>query len=70
METKTDRSVLEGKLIPELQKIAQSMGIEGTQKLRKSGLVDAIVNAGNGATSTESPVQTGNGQRRGRPRDQ
>ena len=49
METTTDRSVLEGKLIPELQKIAQSMGIEGAQKLRKSGLIDAIVAAGNGS---------------------
>jgi transcription termination factor Rho len=49
MDTATDRSVLEGKLIPELQKIAQSMGIEGAQKLRKSGLIDAIVSAGNGS---------------------
>jgi transcription termination factor Rho len=63
METTTDRSVLEGKLIPELQKIAQSMGVEGAQKLRKSGLIDAIVAAGNGSTvapsadgSSEAPV--------------
>jgi transcription termination factor Rho len=49
METTTDRSSLEGKLIPELQRIAQDMGIEGTQKLRKSGLIDAIVaKSGNG----------------------
>jgi hypothetical protein len=34
MDTTMDRSVLEGKLIPELQQIAQSMGIEGAQKLR------------------------------------
>ena len=61
METTTDRSVLEGKLIPELQKIAEGMGIEGTQKLRKSGLIDAIVSAGNGsvARSAERPVITG-----------
>ena len=43
MDTTTDRSVLEGKLIPELQQIAQGLGIEGSQKLRKAGLIDAIV---------------------------
>jgi transcription termination factor Rho len=43
MDTTMDRSVLEGKLIPELQQIAQSMGIEGAQKLRKAGLIEAIV---------------------------
>ena len=42
MET-TDRTALEGKVIPELQKIASSLGIEGTQRLRKAGLIDAIV---------------------------
>src|SRR5687767_2960139 len=44
MET-MDRSTLEGKLLPELQHIAQTMGIEGTQRLRKAGLIDAIVEA-------------------------
>ncbi|HEX7247477.1 MAG TPA: transcription termination factor Rho [Actinomycetota bacterium] len=60
METTTDRSALEQKLIPELQRIAQEMGIEGTQRLRKSGLIDAIVNnGGNGAdTSPPSPSPT------------
>jgi transcription termination factor Rho len=56
METKTDRSVLEGKLIPELQKIAHGMGIEGTQRLRKAGLIDAIVSAGNGGSSSHDPA--------------
>ena len=32
MDTTTDRSALEQKLIPELQRIAQEMGIEGTQR--------------------------------------
>jgi transcription termination factor Rho len=65
MET-TDRTALEGKLIPELQKIASSLGIEGTQRLRKSGLIDAIVatgqstgsadgTGGNGATTRSAP---------------
>jgi transcription termination factor Rho len=44
MET-MDRGTLEGKLLPELQQIAQTMGIEGTQRLRKAGLIDAIVEA-------------------------
>ena len=58
METTTDRSALEGKLIPELQRIAQEMGIEGTQKLRKAGLIDAIVaKGGNGGQES-----AGNGE--------
>ena len=48
----TDRSILEGKLIPELQQIASGLGIEGTQRLRKAGLIDAIVERSDGATST------------------
>ena len=51
MDTTTDRSALEGKLIPELQQIAQRLGIEGSQKLRKAGLIDAIVEHAEGGTS-------------------
>ena len=40
MDTMTDRSALEQKLIPELQRIAQAMGVEGAQKLRKAGLIE------------------------------
>ena len=70
METTTDRSALEGKLIPELQRIAQEMGIEGTQKLRKAGLIDAIVakggnggqeGAGNGEAAAPPRTRRGNG---------
>ena len=64
-----DRSTLEGKLLPELQQIAQTMGIEGTQRLRKAGLIDAIVEASsngerpdngdaNASPSRESAVAT------------
>jgi transcription termination factor Rho len=60
-----DRSTLEGKLLPELQQIAQTMGIEGSQRLRKAGLIDAIVEAssngerpGNGETSTRPSRET------------
>jgi transcription termination factor Rho len=51
MDTTIDRSTLEQKLIPELQRIAQEMGIEGTQRLRKAGLIDAIVARGNGGAA-------------------
>jgi transcription termination factor Rho len=60
-----DRSTLEGKLLPELQQIAQTMGIEGSQRLRKAGLIDAIVEAssngerpGNGEASTRPSRET------------
>ena len=46
MDTTMDRDTLGGKLLPELQQIAQTMGVEGTQRLRKAGLIDAIVAAG------------------------
>jgi transcription termination factor Rho len=62
MET-MDRSSLEGKLLPELQQIAQTMGIEGTQRLRKAGLIDAIVEAstnggrsGDGSAGASAPA--------------
>jgi len=52
-----DRSALQGKLIPELQQIAQGLGIEGSQKLRKAGLIDAIVertgSGGGGAAAAD-----------------
>jgi transcription termination factor Rho len=60
-----DRSTLEGKLLPELQQIAQTMGIEGSQRLRKAGLIDAIVEAssngerpGNGEAATSTSRET------------
>jgi transcription termination factor Rho len=54
-----DRGTLEGKLLPELQQIAQTMGIEGTQRLRKAGLIDAIVEASsNGERTTGEAIAT------------
>jgi transcription termination factor Rho len=38
-----DRSVLETKLLPELQEIGQALEIEGVKKLRKKELVEAIL---------------------------
>jgi transcription termination factor Rho len=54
MDTTMERSALEAKLLPELQQIAQTLGVEGTQKLRKAGLIDAIVSAsGNGERASD-----------------
>ncbi|MEA2580828.1 MAG: transcription termination factor Rho [Actinomycetota bacterium] len=56
MDTITDRSTLEGKLLPELQQIAQTLGIEGGARLRKAGLIDAIVDRSSGdGTSNGGP---------------
>jgi transcription termination factor Rho len=38
-----DRAELEGKLLPELQRIGQSLGVSGSQRLRKGDLIAAIV---------------------------
>jgi transcription termination factor Rho len=72
MDTTMDRETLGTKLLPELQQIAQSVGVEGAQKLRKAPLIDAIVEAAsngggetadkpararrNGTSKTEEPV--------------
>jgi transcription termination factor Rho len=62
MDTTTDRSALEGKLIPELQQIAQRLGIEGSQKLRKAGLIDAIVEhaSGDDGSPSNGPAASSN----------
>src|SRR5437588_9184344 len=46
-----ERSDLEGKLLPELQQLAQTLGVSGYQRLRKGELIEAIVSkaADNGA---------------------
>ena len=38
-----ERSNLEGKLLPELQQLAQTLGVSGYQRLRKGDLIEAIV---------------------------
>ncbi|HEY6568273.1 MAG TPA: transcription termination factor Rho [Actinomycetota bacterium] len=68
MDTTTDRSALEQKLIPELQRIAQEMGIEGTQRLRKAGLIDAIVAKGGNGSSSAGSTATGSEPRPARAR--
>ena len=53
-----ERADLEGKVLPELQQIAEGLGVEGHQRLRKSDLIDAIVakssTDGHGTTSAEA----------------
>jgi transcription termination factor Rho len=48
-----DTSVLESKTLSELQQIAESLGIEGHQRLRKGALIQALVQhaSGNGPAS-------------------
>src|SRR6266496_1597289 len=38
-----DKSILEGKVISELQTIAESLGVQGHQRMRKGDLIQAIV---------------------------
>ncbi len=60
MDSRTiERSELEGKVLAELQQIAEGLGVEGHQRLRKSDLIDAIVSAasaGNGASAADAPA--------------
>jgi transcription termination factor Rho len=63
MDTTMDRETLGSKLLPELQQIAQSMGVEGAQKLRKAPLIDAIV-----AASSTNGSSDGKTSRQRRPK--
>jgi transcription termination factor Rho len=42
-ETTTTRTDLEGKVMPELQRIAEGLGMSGHQRLKKGDLIEAIV---------------------------
>jgi transcription termination factor Rho len=53
------REELEGKVLPELQKMASSLGLTGTKGLRKAALIDAILDAGNGRRTPQA--SSGNG---------
>ena len=57
MDTTMDRDTLGAKLLPELQQIAQGMGVEGAQKLRKAGLIDAIVAASTNGDDASKPTR-------------
>jgi transcription termination factor Rho len=49
-----ERSDLEAKVLPELQKIAESLGVTGHQRLRKGDLISAILDKSNGDGHVES----------------
>jgi transcription termination factor Rho len=64
------KSDLEGKVLPELQRIAESLGMSGHQRMKKSALIDAILErsaeAGNGrGAQRRAPAGDENGGRRG-----
>jgi transcription termination factor Rho len=50
----TSRSALEQKVLPELQKMASTMGVEGHQRLKKGELIDAILEQANGQRGGDS----------------
>jgi transcription termination factor Rho len=52
----TERDILEGKVLPELQAIASSMGVQGYQRLRKADLIGAIVAKAQGVEFVPSSV--------------
>ncbi|MGH2710616.1 MAG: transcription termination factor Rho [Actinomycetota bacterium] len=49
-----DKSTLEGKVLPELQEMASSLGLSGVQRMKKGDLINKIVEQANGKTS-EAP---------------
>jgi transcription termination factor Rho len=66
-----DKTVLEGKVLPELQEIASTLGVEGYQRLKKGELIDAIVersgSEGDGKGS-QARAETGGQGTRTQPR--
>jgi transcription termination factor Rho len=53
---------LSAKLLPELQRLAQSMGIAGTARMRKSQLIEAIEQRQRGGGVAEPGTESGAGQ--------
>jgi transcription termination factor Rho len=54
----TERDVLESKVLPELQAIASSMGVQGYLRLRKADLIGAIIAKAQGVEFTPSSTPT------------
>jgi transcription termination factor Rho len=50
-----DKSTLEGKVLPELQEMASSLGLHGYQRLKKGDLIEKIVETANGKTTETAP---------------
>ena len=66
----TERGILEGKVLPELQAIASSMGVQGFQRLRKADLIGAIIAKAQGVefVPSSTPARGRRGERPARPR--
>jgi transcription termination factor Rho len=61
--TTTERDILEAKVLPELQAIASSMGVQGYQRLRKADLIGAIIAKAQGVEFTPSSGPSGRSRR-------
>jgi transcription termination factor Rho len=59
----TERDILEAKVLPELQAIASSMGVQGYQRLRKADLIGAIIAKAQGVEFVPSSGSSGRGRR-------
>jgi transcription termination factor Rho len=59
----TERGILEAKVLPELQAIASSMGVQGYQRLRKADLIGAIIAKAQGVEFVPSSSPTSRGRR-------
>ncbi|MGH2674594.1 MAG: Rho termination factor N-terminal domain-containing protein, partial [Actinomycetota bacterium] len=59
-----DKSVLEEKVLTELQEMASGMGVEGYQRLKKGDLIDAIMNRSE-ESSRKTAAEAGEGKREG-----
>ncbi len=58
----TERGILQAKVLPELQAIASSMGVQGYQRLRKADLIGAIIAKAQGVEfvpAAAAPVSRG-----------
>jgi transcription termination factor Rho len=59
----TERGILEAKVLPELQAIASSMGVQGYQRLRKADLIGAIIAKAQGVEFVPSSTPSGRARR-------
>jgi transcription termination factor Rho len=63
----TERGILEAKVLPELQAIASSMGVQGYQRLRKADLIGAIIAKAQGVEFVPSSTPSSRGRRTSAP---
>src|SRR6266536_274969 len=59
----TERGILEAKVLPELQAIASSMGVQSYQRLRKADLIGAIIAKAQGVEFVPSSAPSSRGRR-------